>query len=762
MTLSAWIYSTDFPINDAAIVSSTQDGVAGFQLDTTIDNGPRTIGFKLTDASGARMSRYGATVIPLNQFVHVAGVYDATAQTMTVYFNGVLDNGVTVGTVAATQKPSTLHVLIGQRAGAVGYPFIGTIDEVRIYNRALSQAEIQADMNAAIVPPPDTVAPTAPTGLAATPSTNQITLTWTASTDNVGVAGYQVERCAGAGCANFAQIGTTTFSTRFLDTGVALVTTYNYRVRADDYAGNLSAYSSVASATTLSPPPGAGRVGAYAFSEGTGATTADSSGLGNNGTLVNGPVWTTAGKFGNALSFNGGTQSVDIGNAPSLQISGSMTLSAWIYSTAFPSNDAAIVSSTQAATAGFQLDTTADNGPRTIGFKLTDASGARMSRYGATVIPLNQFVHVAGVYDATAQTMTVYFNGALDNGVTVGTVASSQQISTLHVLIGQRPDVVGGYPFIGTIDEVRIYNRALSQAEIQADMNASVTAAPADVYPPAAPTNLAAAATSATQINLSWTASTDNVAVTGYLLERCQGAGCSTFAQIATPATTSFTDTGLTGATSYSYRVRATDAAGNIGAYSNVATATTAAGGAQGQIFYIEPDHLNTPRLIANSTGTTVWRWDQGEPFGSDVPNNNPSGAGAFDFPLRFPGQYFDRETGLAYNYFRDYDAAIGRYIQSDPIGLKGGINTYAYVRSEPMRLVDPTGMQYHIILQYAFSCFLSLTIQDKCVYTCGGGEKRCILRPLGQCGYPPCQKEVLRIFTLECPDPLVPTIPPL
>src|SRR5437773_86841 len=62
-------------------------------------------------------------------------------------------------------------------------------------------------------------------------------------------------------------------------------------------------------------------------------------------------------------------------------------------------------------------------------------------------------------------------------------------------------------------------------------------------------------------------------------------------------------------------------------------------------VYYIHPDHLNTPRMIANSTGTTVWRWDQGEPFGNDVPNNNPSGAGAFDFPLRFPGQYFDRET---------------------------------------------------------------------------------------------------------------------
>jgi RHS repeat-associated protein len=109
--------------------------------------------------------------------------------------------------------------------------------------------------------------------------------------------------------------------------------------------------------------------------------------------------------------------------------------------------------------------------------------------------------------------------------------------------------------------------------------------------------------------------------------------------------------------------------------------------------YYMHPDHLNTPRLIANSTGTTVWRWDQGEPFGNDVPNNNPSGAGAFDFKLRFPGQYFDRETNLAYNYFRDYDPAIGRYIKSDPIGLRGGLNTYAYAAANPLSLTDRKGL---------------------------------------------------------------------
>jgi chitodextrinase len=105
---------------------------------------------------------------------------------------------------------------------------------------------------------------------------------------------------------------------------------------------------------------------------------------------------------------------------------------------------------------------------------------------------------------------------------------------------------------------------------------ATTLAAP-DTTPPTAPSNLTAAAVSSSQINLAWTASTDNVGVTGYRVERCQGAACNNFAQIATPTTTTYNDMGLTASTSYSYRTRATDAAGNLSAYSNVASATTMA-----------------------------------------------------------------------------------------------------------------------------------------------------------------------------------------
>lgn len=121
---------------------------------------------------------------------------------------------------------------------------------------------------------------------------------------------------------------------------------------------------------------------------------------------------------------------------------------------------------------------------------------------------------------------------------------------------------------------------------------------------------------------------------------------------------------------------------------------TKTAGGTPYAIYYVSPDHLGTPRAITRPVDNRiVWRWDNTEPFGNSPPNGNPSGVGNFTFNLRFPGQYFDAETGTHYNYYRDYDPSIGRYIQSDPIGLAGGTNTFLYVNGRPLSLVDLFGL---------------------------------------------------------------------
>jgi hypothetical protein len=221
---------------------------------------------------------------------------------------------------------------------------------------------------------------------------------------------------------------------------------------------------------TASPPSGgSGPVAAYSFNDGAGTTVADSSSNNNAGILVGAPTWST-GKYGGGLLFDGISDYVDLGSGSTLQVTGSMTVSAWINPAAFPYDDAAIVSKRDANEVGYQLDTTIDTGPRTIGFKLTNISGGHMFRYGASVLPTNQWYHVAGVYDAAAQTLTVYLNGQVDNGVLVGPVTSSQEDSALHTNIGKRAGN-GGFEFNGVIDEVRIYNRALSASEIQQDMN---------------------------------------------------------------------------------------------------------------------------------------------------------------------------------------------------------------------------------------------------------------------------------------------------
>jgi RHS repeat-associated protein len=128
---------------------------------------------------------------------------------------------------------------------------------------------------------------------------------------------------------------------------------------------------------------------------------------------------------------------------------------------------------------------------------------------------------------------------------------------------------------------------------------------------------------------------------------------------------------------------------------------------------YIETDHLGTPRAVVHpGSNAIIWRWDLNDTaFGEHLPNGNPDGdALSYELNLRFPGQYFDAESGIFYNYFRDYDAAAGRYLQPDPIGLEGGISAYGYVSGNPLTRTDTLGLQDDLLGYPRPPSFFSMT----------------------------------------------------
>lgn len=112
------------------------------------------------------------------------------------------------------------------------------------------------------------------------------------------------------------------------------------------------------------------------------------------------------------------------------------------------------------------------------------------------------------------------------------------------------------------------------------------------------------------------------------------------------------------------------------------------------EVFAVYADHILTPRVITRlSDNRMVWRWDNVDPFGLQQPDDRPSGLAPFVYNPRFPGQVYDKESSNHHNYFRDYDPQTGRYVQSDPIGLKGGINIYGYVNANPLTKFDRFGL---------------------------------------------------------------------
>jgi chitodextrinase len=399
--------------------------------------------------------------------------------------------------------------------------------------------------NVASAPTPDGTAPSVPAGFT-TPvvSATQISFTWTASTDNVGVTGYAVERCQGAGCTNFAQIATPTTSS-FTDSTVASGVTYRYQLRARDAISNWSGYSSIVSATTTdnqAPSQPSGLV-----------TSVISSTQINLGWTASTDNVAVAGYNIERCTGSACINYAEIGTSTSTSFNNTGLTAGTTYRYRVRARDAVPLFSSYSTVVNATTATDAQAPTVPTGLTATPASPTQVN-LGWTASTDNVAVTGYEVQRCQGSGCTSFTSIATPTGTTYNDTGRTP--NTLYRYQVRARDAVPNWSSYSSI----------VSATTQADSTA-----------PSVPTGLIATATSPTQLNVSWTASTDNVAVTGYELQRCQGASCTTWATIATQTGVSFNDTGRTPNTIYRYRVRARDAVPNWSSYSSIASGTTQA-----------------------------------------------------------------------------------------------------------------------------------------------------------------------------------------
>jgi len=536
ITVAAWINCTN-PNSSKQQSIIAKDGVQR-AFDFKIINAKLQMSFE-SGSNAAAVS--GTTVLAANTWYFIAATYDGS--TMKVYVNGALD-GSGAAKLPTGWDNNAQPLTIGGVANGVVF-FSGILDEVRMYGSALSQAQIQALQNGSI-PPSITTQPASQTVIAGQPATFSVVASGTAplayqwqengvsiagatsssyttlattSTDNGSLFTVTVSNSAGSATSSSATLtvnvppaiatqpasptvnvgqtatftvsasGTAPLAYQWQENGVSIAgaTGASYTTPATTLADNGSMFTvtvsnSVGSATsnnatlTVNDPS---LVGYWKFDEGSGTAAADSSGNGNTGTLINGPVWTT-GKVNEALSFNGTNSYVKVTDASSLDPN-TITVAAWIY----PANPNSSSQQSIIAKDGVQraFDFKIVNAKLQMTFE-TGSNSAAIS--GNTVLSANTWYFVAATYDGSK--MNVYVNGTLD-GSGAANLPTGWDNNAQPLTIGGVGN--GVVYFSGMLDEVRMYSRELSQAEIQALQNLSTTnvtqPSPGDVAPATLP-----------------------------------------------------------------------------------------------------------------------------------------------------------------------------------------------------------------------------------------------------------------------------------
>ncbi|CAG0935327.1 Endoglucanase C [Thermoflexales bacterium] len=570
------------------ITNNTSTPVQGWTLTWSYANGQQ-----VTSAWNATVVQTGANVSASNVASHWNGTIGANG--------GSASFGVQ-GTHGGTNTSPTVFALNGVTCGEEG---------------------------------PDTQAPTVPTNLASpSQTTTSINLTWTASTDNVGVTGYDIYR----GTTLAGSSATTSFS----DTGLTADTLYSYTVRAKDAAGNVSVASAALSVRTraavdtqpptvptnlaspsqtttsinLSWTASTDNVGVTGYDIYRGTTLAGSSATTSfvDSGLTPDTLYSYTVRAKDAAG-NVSAASVALSVRTQAGGGGSCAVAYTIvnqWGTGFQA-DVKITNNGTAAIAGWTLTWAYANGQQ-----VTSAWNATVSQAGANVSASNVASHWNGTIGANGGSVSFGFQGTHNgtntnptvfavNGVTCGSgpdtqaptvptnlTSPAQTTTSINLAWTASTDNVGvtGYDvyrngtLVGSSATTSFVNTGLTANTLYTytvrakDAAGNVSAASAalgvrtlassDTQAPTVPTDLASPAQSSTSVTLAWTASTDNVGVTAYDIYRSG-------TLVGSSATTSFVNTGLTASTTYTYTVRARDAAGNVSAASAALAVTTTA-----------------------------------------------------------------------------------------------------------------------------------------------------------------------------------------
>lgn len=442
-TLMAWVYSGSWqPYETVLSVGPDRDLFLGSGTATFFANGQEI--------------RFGAPM-QVNAWHHLAITSDGSA--VRAYVDGAL-----AGTAAMALSGMTgnLHVGAWPWGSAMTDFWSGLIDEVRIYGVTLSLSEIQAALAAPVNGPPsaDLVPPMRSNGqpsgqLASTVTTAALSL----STDEAATCRYST--VAGTPywsmVTTFAATGGTSHVTDI--SGLRPGETYSYVIRCQDAAGNVNTTDFGVAFGVESQPASADLLVVYPMDEGSGDLVRDGSGRGLDG-VRSGATWSSAGRFAGALTFDGVN---DVVNGPTMTLGGSFTFMGWVYKPSSAGYETVL-------TIGSDRSLYMQNG--IVGFY----TGAREVTFGQ-VLPTNAWQHVAITYDGNS--LRAYLNGTAigtSTPVSLGSLSGVLQVGAWS----------GPSDFLrGTLDEVRVYSRALSATEVGAEMSLSTVLPPIpDTTPP--------------------------------------------------------------------------------------------------------------------------------------------------------------------------------------------------------------------------------------------------------------------------------------